>query len=120
MRNAHVIGNTATLNAEPILNTPVMDVPVGSEIGGDTRAQLGPSALANTRVQPGPRGQTAKDGALRSMGVGALLCVAGIVITSVTYSNASQSGGTYLIMWGPVVFGGWQFLKGLARLLAGD
>ena len=44
--------------------------------------------------------------------VGLLWCIGGIVVTVVTYNNASP-GGTYIIAWGAIIFGGIQFLKGL-------
>ena len=42
--------------------------------------------------------------------------VGGILITVVTYSMASSSGGggTYLIAWGPMLVGGIRFFKALA------
>ena len=47
--------------------------------------------------------------------VGGAWCLGGIVITAATYSSVAQSGGTYLICWGPVLFGGFRFLKGFFR-----
>lgn len=47
--------------------------------------------------------------------VGALWCIGGIAVTAGTYSAVSTSGGTYLICWGPIAFGGYQFLRGLFR-----
>ena len=62
-----------------------------------------------------------KSGAMRSaglknMGIGALFCVGGIIATVVTYGMASESGGTYIIAWGPAIFGGIQFFRGLFQL----
>lgn len=48
----------------------------------------------------------------KNMLYGALWCIGGIIVTGITYAIASEGGG-YLITWGAVVFGGWQFLKGL-------
>ena len=48
----------------------------------------------------------------RNMAVGALWCIGGLVVTAATYSSAASSGGSYIVAWGPVLFGGWQFLKG--------
>jgi hypothetical protein len=47
--------------------------------------------------------------------IGTVLLVAGILITAVTYSNASSSptGGTYFVMWGPLIFG---FIRGVTAL----
>ncbi len=43
---------------------------------------------------------------------GLLWCIGGIIVTMITYNNASD-GGTYIIAWGAILFGGIQFLKGL-------
>ena len=53
---------------------------------------------------------------LRNMGIGALFCIGGIIATVVTYSLASESGGTYIIAYGPAIFGGIQFIRGLCQL----
>jgi|GEM_PF-1082966 len=47
--------------------------------------------------------------------VGALWCGGGLVVTICTYNAVAQSGGTYLICWGPVLFGGIQLVRGLIR-----
>jgi hypothetical protein len=49
----------------------------------------------------------------RNMLFGASWCIGGIAVTAITYEAASQSGGTYLIAWGAILFGGIQFLHGL-------
>jgi hypothetical protein len=74
-------------------------------IDGETRIQVEEAAAPAT-----------KESGLQNMLVGALFCIGGIVVTAVTYSNASTSGGTYIVAWGPVLFGGFQFLKGLFQL----
>jgi len=50
----------------------------------------------------------------RSILVGLAWLVLGIVVTVATYSSASQQGGTYLVAWGPVVYGLIQIVRGLA------
>ena len=50
------------------------------------------------------------------MGIGALWCVGGIVVTAVTYQVAS-GGGTYVVAWGAILFGAIQALRGLYRSL---
>jgi len=50
--------------------------------------------------------------------VGALWCIGGLIVTAVSYSAVKDSGGTYIVAWGAVVFGGWQFLKGLFKVIA--
>ncbi len=39
----------------------------------------------------------------------------GIIVTFLTYSAAS-GGGSYVVAWGAIVFGGIQFFKGLFNL----
>lgn len=53
-----------------------------------------------------------KEKAIKDIIFGALWCIGGIVVTIVTY-NAASGGGTYVIAWGAILFGGIQLLKGL-------
>jgi hypothetical protein len=76
-------------------------------IDGKTRVNTGGAAGA----------RTSKEVAQKNMVVGTLWCVGGSLITAITYSSASESGGTYFVMWGAIIFGGWQFLKGLFQYL---
>jgi hypothetical protein len=50
------------------------------------------------------------------MTVGGIFCLVGIVVTVATYAVASQAGGTYVVTWGAIAFGGFQFLRGLGEL----
>jgi hypothetical protein len=50
----------------------------------------------------------------RLMVTGVVVAVLGIVITAATYSSASQSGGTYIVAYGPIVGGLVTFFRGLA------
>lgn len=45
---------------------------------------------------------------------GALWCIGGIVVTTVTFVSAvnNPSGGIYVIAWGAIIFGGQRFLWG--------
>ena len=72
--------------------------------------------LADTKVTfPKPRVETEpKDGA-KNMLIGGGICAVGIVITAVTYSSASASGGTYVVAWGAILFGGIRFVWGLLQ-----
>ena len=56
-----------------------------------------------------------RDKAASDIFFGLLWCVGGIVVTLVTY-NAASNGGTYIIAWGAILFGGIQFLKGLFHI----
>jgi len=51
------------------------------------------------------------------LGVGVLLVLVGIVITAVTYGSASaQGGGTYIVAYGPIVFGVISIIRGLTAM----
>lgn len=45
---------------------------------------------------------------------GLILLIVGIVVTAVAYSSASHEGGTYIVAWGPMVYGAIRLFKGLA------
>jgi hypothetical protein len=51
----------------------------------------------------------------KNMVYGALWCIGGTLVTVCSYQAAS-AGGHYIIAWGAVVFGAFQFFKGLAQL----
>lgn len=53
---------------------------------------------------------------------GGIAVIAGLIITFVSYSLAANSstGGYYFIWFGPVIFGGYELLKGVADLLLHD
>lgn len=42
---------------------------------------------------------------------GVIWITIGAVVTAVTYA-AADPGGTYVLFWGPVVYGGWKVIKG--------
>jgi hypothetical protein len=48
----------------------------------------------------------------KQMAIGGAVAVAGLGITLLTY-NLASNGGSYFVLWGPVAFGAWYFLKGL-------
>ena len=47
--------------------------------------------------------------------IGLVWMAIGIIITVITYSNASDSGGTYLIAYGPVIYGFGKIISGLFK-----
>jgi hypothetical protein len=59
---------------------------------------------------------TPRNAARQNIVVGALWCVGGIIVTAATYNAVKDTGGTFLIAWGAILFGGIQFLKGLIQL----
>jgi hypothetical protein len=56
------------------------------------------------------------DRALKSMVIGFIICLIGVIPTIVTYFSAS-SEGTYYVFWGAILFGGIKGLIGLMKLL---
>ena len=53
---------------------------------------------------------------MHNMVVGGLWCVGGILVTALTYNAVKDTGGTYIIAWGAILFGGIQFLRGICQL----
>jgi hypothetical protein len=53
--------------------------------------------------------------ARKNMVFGAIWCIGGTLVTALTYQAAS-GGGHYIIAWGAIIFGGFQFLRGLVQL----
>jgi hypothetical protein len=74
--------------------------------------------LVAPRRGPSPEERAAKKQGENDLVHGALWLVGGLVVTGVTYVAAEARGeGYYLLAWGPVVFGGIQFLSGLFRTM---
>lgn len=70
-----------------------------------------------TQVDKARRGEKRANG-LGAMGIGAAMLAAGIGITWYTYS-AAEGGGTYVVTWGLILFGGLSLISGLYRFLRG-
>ena len=47
--------------------------------------------------------------------IGFIVLLIGLLITLGTYSFASESGGTYVVMWGAILIGGINLIIGLFR-----
>jgi hypothetical protein len=56
-----------------------------------------------------------REAGARNILVGAAWCVGGIAVTALTYQMAS-GGGTFIVAWGAILFGGIQLVKGLGQL----
>lgn len=122
---SQVAGITAAVPGSPAAWIPPRrsDAQVAAASAGvPVTTQASASAPANRPKQSrspamdGFRRQQRAIGA-RNMGVGALFCVGGIVVTIVSYEAASSGtgGGTYLVTWGAIIFGGIQFIKGVIQ-----
>lgn len=53
-----------------------------------------------------------EDDGKRNMMIGGIVCLIGVAVTLGTYSSAAP-GGSYLIAWGAILYGGIQFIRGL-------
>jgi len=53
----------------------------------------------------------------RNMLKGGLWFVAGSLITGITYSLVSGSGGSYVMAWGAILVGGGQLLQGVYQYM---
>jgi hypothetical protein len=66
------------------------------------------------------RAQILRQAGPMNMLQGALWCVGGTCISIVSFELASgPQGGTYVVAWGAVVFGGLQFFRGMFQLIRG-
>jgi hypothetical protein len=68
-----------------------------------------PNAPARPASSPSP---TSYNGTVIA---GAVICVAGIVLTAVSFFASSSVGGTMYVFWGAIVFGGLMCLRGAAQ-----
>jgi hypothetical protein len=63
------------------------------------------------------RGDAISAAGKKNMLYGLLWCIGGAIVTAATYQMAANSpnGGSYVVAWGAIVFGGIQFLRGAAQ-----
>lgn len=63
------------------------------------------------------RAEAIRKAARKNMAIGAIVCIIGLVVTIGSYSAAaaSSTGGSYVVAWGAVIFGGTQFFRGLSQ-----
>ena len=72
-----------------------------------------PEIVSSLRMQIA---QIKIDAANKDIKHGALWCGGGLLVTIGSYSMASEGGGSYLMCWGAIIFGGYQLLKGMAAI----
>jgi hypothetical protein len=56
--------------------------------------------------------KTVRETSIRNMKIGAAWSFGGLAVTTYTYVAALNSGGTYVITWGAVLYGAFRFLVG--------
>ena len=100
-------------------------LPSGSEgfIDGTTKVKFHdePDNTARSTGQPRRGTGQARRGAssarraaaMQAMLYGGGVCAVGILLTVLTYTFADYLGGTYVVTWGAILFGGLQFLRGV-------
>jgi hypothetical protein len=83
----------------------------------DTQQPVGNAAAAPV-IETAWRRQSNRGAACSQMMSGLAWCVGGAVITVVSYTAAASGpgGGSYVVAWGAILFGGIRFLKGFAGL----
>jgi hypothetical protein len=74
--------------------------------GAMTAPRLPPDRDAEVRAR--------HDRATGQIAFGAFLLLIGVVITAVTYDDASRQGGMYIIAYGPIVVGIIKIVRGLS------
>jgi hypothetical protein len=88
-------------------------------LDGKPLEQIGAPLTPQTFEAPKPAAvpnaaEALRAAATKDMVVGGLWCGGGILVTALTYSAAS-GGGTYVVAWGAIIFGGVQFVRGLMK-----
>jgi hypothetical protein len=73
------------------------------------------SASAVITQLAGLRSTAEEAEARKNMNQGAVWFLGGVVVTIATYALAS-GGGTYVVAWGAIIFGGIQFVRGYTKL----
>ncbi|HMH92054.1 MAG TPA: hypothetical protein VK586_13350 [Streptosporangiaceae bacterium] len=105
---------------------PQPGAPYGPEPGSYGQAYGQPQPGAYGPAQPGPPGPMGLPGlgnmarrrGLRQVVTGSILFVVGLLITIFTLGHAESSagGGTYIVAWGPMVFGIIAIIRGLLAM----
>lgn len=68
--------------------------------------------LVNLTVDEKRKEKTKKEKAKNDILYGTLWCGGGLLVTAITYFNAS-GGGRYYVTYGAIIYGGYQLIKGL-------
>jgi uncharacterized membrane protein len=78
----------------------------------------GPSPLQPSPEMLAMQAQRARKQGIAAIVIGVALLVIGVAVTVATYASASASstGGTYIVAWGPIVFGPIAAIRGFVTL----
>jgi hypothetical protein len=80
------------------------------------RLQPEPLASESSLIDDADLKEAKRKNASKDLVVGGLWFLGGISVTVLTYSAASNGGGTYFVAYGAIIFGAVQFIRGLMRL----
>jgi hypothetical protein len=107
---------------KPELSQKLNDTQIGTQIEAQTQSKPADNIKDLNQVNlieaGGKNISTKSDIAKQNMFRGFWLCIGGILVTVITYSMAAPTGGIFLIAWGPVIFGGIRFFKGLGQFIS--
>lgn len=76
--------------------------------------------FSKSRISSGLQAEITRAEIHKGLFQSSLWMTAGLLITTITYLYAFEYGGSYFILYGPVLVGGWQLLKGLSKYLTKD
>lgn len=108
-----------------LMNTPINQWTSLGELCGKVSVGAAPTASAYASVPPKSRleqllhkplwgsNSALREEAIKNMGFGALWFIGGSLVTFITYTAASAEGGHYVVAYGAIAVGAFQFLAGL-------
>jgi hypothetical protein len=76
-------------------------------------------ALVPGEAKSKPQAATGTNSGMKNMAIGAIVCLIGLAVTIGSYV-AAEPGGVFLLAYGPVIFGGIQFVRGCIQLTTGS
>jgi hypothetical protein len=99
---------TERMKASGVSNAVIYDMIVKKGIDHETAMKI------IDTIAPA-RQQEKKDGK-NDMIIGGLWFAGGLILTIGSYMMVSESGGRYLITYGPIIYGIFRFFKGVAKM----
>jgi hypothetical protein len=84
--------------------------------GQPSNPYVAPGYATPNQMAPGSLAAVVRKRAMRQVAIGAGIFLVGLVITIATYSSASSGGGTYVVLWGPMILGIIWVIRGLVAV----
>ena len=102
-----------------VLPAPIQRVPTPAPTPNAAPRDLAPGAARSSSARPGgdPYRSALRAAAIKNMGIGGLFFVGGSAVTVFSYEAATENphGGSYVMAWGAILFGGIQLVKGIIQ-----